>query len=145
MACKYADFISVELITKNEAMPILVELYERGSDDRCPENPYEGIALMPEEFYQGGYILNRLASVNFFRPFRHGIKVHFQVSKLYRKCARELLEKSLAMLKGPFYAEIPVCYPEVINFAKHQGFCEIERTENTYLRGQWVDRVVLKR
>lgn len=145
MACEYADFIFVELISKDEAMPILVELYDRSADDRCPKDPFEGIGYMPEDYYQGGYIFNELASVNFFHSFRDGIKVHFQVAKKFRKCARELLEKSLFLLRPPFYAEIPVCYPEVINFAKHHKFEEIERSKKSVLKGEWLDRVILKR
>lgn len=61
-----------------------------------------------------------------------GEKLHFAMLPAYRMRAREFLRGVLDRV-GKVYCEIPVCYPELINFARKGGFVPVGEY-GTYLK-----------
>ena len=107
------------------------EIYDRITDDNCPAledfRMPDGIEATFIAGYAGGNIASLFA-------LHHDNKFHYMVLKPYRKHARDLLKKSLALWGRPVWCEIPACYPEVINFARKSGFYEDKINKDAHMK-----------
>jgi len=112
---------------RNEIKEILChpEIYELISDDDSPPRelftpPIEGVD------YLGCYVNNEIIGLSVYNYVNDNLYMHFQVLPVYRKkYARKFARMALDIGKAKnasIYAEIPVCFPNVISFAEGFGF-----------------------
>lgn len=137
--------LTVKDVTDIEEIKSIIldpEIYDRITDDKCP-------ALSKYEFsdpfgcrYIGGYLDGKL----FGLLICHDDEIHFQVMKPYRKGNPKslFLQRAIEMLGKAVTAEIPALYPEVIHFAKQEGFREERIIKNGFRKhGKNHDKYIL--
>lgn len=102
------------------------EIYRCISDDNSP--PLEEFEPPPEAIYVAGYVGSDIIGMMIYHKTEEGLKCHIQVLPEFRKkYAREFARMALEIgeaKNSSIYSEIPVCYPNVIRFAKSFGFTE---------------------
>jgi hypothetical protein len=108
------------------------DIYPRISDDTCPPADEFEPPVDRAEFI-GGYLDGEIFGLMIYHRKSKGIFCHLQVLPEYRqKYTREFTRMALAIglsKNAHIYAEIPDCYPEVINLAKKYGFKPVEKVE----------------
>jgi len=94
--------------------------------------PLQGIT------YYGCYVEGEIIGLVLYHVDNERLFGHFQVLPKYReKYAAKFAIKTLnEQLKkhGSVYAEIPVCYPNVLRFVLGFGFKEIESSDKPYIK-----------
>lgn len=88
--------------------------------------------------YVAGYVNGDTIGIMIYHEVTGGLKCHIQVLPEYRKrYAREFARMALNFGEAKnaiIYSEIPVCYPNVISFAKEFGFNETGSIKGDYIK-----------
>ena len=123
------------------------EIYETITDDNCIDSKYCDIPINDEYQYIGGYVNNKIIAIMVYHKYKDGNKCHVQVLPEYREqYALQFGEQSL-LFRGtqPLYAEIPLLYTNVLDFAFRFGFKVIETKEQDYCKnGKFYDLKILR-
>lgn len=105
-----------------------------------------GVDMLPDDFdppiskeyeYLGGYVDDEIMALMVYHIVDGIVKVHVQVLPEYRKdYALEFGKKAIENGEkyGQLYAEIPTCYPNVLEFAALNGFEHTGTRDNEYKR-----------
>ena len=122
---------NIEEIKKVLCRPVI---YDCISDDNCPSSDQFDPPIVAQ--YIAGYVDSDIIGIMIYHKVTGGLKCHIQVLPEYRKkYAREFARMALNReAKNVIYSEIPVCYPNVISFAKEFGFTETGSIENNHLK-----------
>ena len=123
------------------------EIFKRISDDySIPINEFEP----PLECeYIAGYVNSNIIGLMIYNKVNERVKCHFQVLPEFRfKYSRQFVRMALDIGKAKnasIYAEIPNCYPEVVNFAKKSGFKIVGKIVNSCKKsGLFYDDIILR-
>lgn len=137
--------LEVRAVTPEKAAAFIrtPEIWSRSAGDISPR----AFALPPRITAIGGYVGGELVGLGLAYPHEDGQKLHYQVLRAYRlRHARRLLQAILERLTGPIYVSIPLCYPEVANFARKAGFVSRGTEPGSYWKdGVRYDKEVLVR
>lgn len=112
------------------------EIYDCITDDNCPPRDEFEPPVDEDHMYIGGYVNNEIIAIMVYHKYKDGQICHVQVLPEFRKeYAIQFGEQSLSF-RGtrPLYAEIPTLYPNVIHFAKLNGFKEIETIKDSHVK-----------
>jgi len=98
----------------------------------------EETILHPNAQYVAGFVDNAIIGIVIYEVKNSKTMAHIQVLPEYRKeyaikFARMALNLGMAK-NATVYAEIPVCYPNVISFAKKVGFEQTGETIDSYTK-----------
>lgn len=124
------------------------EIYACISDDNSP--PFDEYEPSLTATYVAGYVDSDIIGLMIYHTTEKGLKCHIQVLPEFRKeYAREFARMALEFgeaKNSSIYSEIPLCYPNVIRFAKSFGFTEIGIIkDNHLLDGVSFDVMVMRR
>jgi len=103
-------------------------IYPCISDDNSPEPDSFEPPISEEYQYIAGYVDSDIIGIMIYHSEEGRTNIHIQVLPEYRKeYAREFGRMALKFGEAKnviIYAEIPECYPNVLEFAKSFGFKE---------------------
>ena len=110
-------------------------IYDLISDDNSPCSAVFMAPITKGFRYIAGLVNGEIIGLLVYHDYKDGEKCHIQVLPEFRKeYANDFGKQSLEFRdkKTPLYAEIPRCYPNVLSYAKRQGFEVIAEQEREY-------------
>ncbi len=117
-------------------------------DDCCNSEDFEP-PIIDEITYVAGYVDGDIIGLMIYHTKKAGLKCHIQVLPEYRnQHARQFARMALDLGKAKnvlIYSHIPVCYPNVISFAKEFGFAETGRIKDDYIKNNVKHDVIIMR
>ncbi len=125
------------------------EIYDLINDDNSPDVENCNIPLTSDIEYIGGFVEGDIIGIMIYHTTNKGVELHIQVLPEYRKeYAREFARMALKFGEAKnayIYSEIPICYPNVISFAKEFGFTESGSIKDNYVKNGIKHDVIIMR
>ena len=111
-------------------------IYEAIAGDGCPDSKYFEPPMGRRYQYIAGYVDSEIIALMVYHEHNDGRKCHIQVLPKFRvKHATEFTELALEFRGNKtLYAEIPMYFKSLINFAKKRGFEVIDEVDNNYTK-----------
>ncbi|MEE9532746.1 MAG: hypothetical protein V3W52_17340 [Syntrophobacteria bacterium] len=124
------------------------EIYEVITDDNSPSVDEIVPPLDGKTEYIGGFVDGAIIGVVIHHTHNDRLDIHLQVLPEHRKQSREFFTEVMEILKQkdePIFAEVPVCYPNVLAFGREFGFKEIDTLKDDYPKhGKLFDTKVIQ-
>jgi len=117
-------------------------------DESMPADEFEP-PISSKIQYVAGFVDGAIIGLMIYHDVDDKVKCHIQVLPEYRKeCAKKFARMALNFGKAKnaiVYAEIPVCYPNVLRFSKAVGFFETGRIIDGYAKNGENHNVIIVR
>lgn len=111
-------------------------IYEAIAGDGCPESKYFEPPMSEDFQYIAGYVNSEIIALMVYHNHHEGRKCHIQVLPEFRVKHAEIFTRKALEFRGSetLYAEIPMFFKSLINFAKKRGFEVIGEIDNNYIK-----------
>lgn len=110
------------------------EIYDTITSDN---NAFMEIPVTSEYKYIGGFVDNEIIAVMVYHKYKDGNECHVQVLPEFREEYAKEFGEQVLKFKGhsPLYAEIPLLYKNVLDYALKNKFAVIEIKNDGYVKG----------